>query len=242
MEMNVNWQQVYSAAYRLCDPFLLIPHALMISLFPLMAGYFKSSRDELIKMYTLAFKYLLIITLPIAVSTVLVADKIILLIYGTPFADSSTVLRILIWSVMFGMLKPVFLDVLVAIDRQKLIVLSTAFCAVVNIVLNLILIPVMSYNGAAIATAVTVAVLALSTFYFVSKHLQTIPVHKMVIKPMIAAVVMGVFVNHCIDFNVVIIVPLAVAVYTVVLLVLKTFSKEDIEMVKSVINLRKGSI
>ena len=227
---------IYSAAYRLCDPFSLIPYALTVSLFPLMSAYFKSSKDDLIQTYTLAFRYLLIIALPLAVGTVFVADKVILLIYGTPFANSSTVLQILMWSVMFGMVNTLLWAALVAIDMQKLIMLSVTFCAAVNIILNILLIPVMSYNGAAIATVVTVAVLALSLFYFVSKHLQTIHVHKVVVKPIVATVVMGVFVYYFMNFNVIIVVLLAAVMYVVMLLALKTFSKEEIEMAKSAIS------
>ena len=144
--------------------------------------------------------------------------------------------------VMFGMVQPVFWNVLVAIDRQKLITLSTAFCAAVNIVINFILVLVMSYNGAAIATVATVVVITLSTFYLVLKHLRIIPVHKVILKSMIAALVISMFLYYFIDFNVIIIAPLAAAVYTVVLLVLKIFFKEDMGLVKSTINMRISNI
>ena len=228
---------IYSAAYRLCDPFSLIPYALTVSLFPLMSAYFKSSKDDLIRTYTLAFRYLLITALPLVVSMVLVADKVILLIYGTPFADSSTVLQILIWSVIFGMVNALLWNVLVAIDMQKLIMWSVTFCAAVNIALNLLLIPVMSYNGAAIATVVTVAVFALFLFYFVSKHLQTIPVRKIAIKPMIAAVVMSTFMYHwMMVFNIFLLVPLAAGVYLAALLIMREFSKEDVNNLKKIVS------
>ena len=233
---------IYSAAYRLCDPFSLIPYALTMSLFPLMSSYFKSSEDSLIRTYTLALRYLLIIALPIAVGTVLVADKVILIVYGDPFADSSTVLQILIWAVMFGMVNTLFLNVLVAIERQRLVMRSVMFCAAVNVVFNILLIPAMSYNGAAVAAVASAAALALFMFYFVSKHLQTIPVHKMVLKPMVAVLTMGAFVYYFINFNVIIVILLAAVVYMAMLLVLKTFSRAEIEMFKSVISSIKTSI
>ena len=146
-------------------------------------------------------------------------------------------------AVMFGMVQPVFWNVLAAaIDKQKLITLSTAFRAAVNIVINYILIPVMNYNEAAIAIVATVVIIILSIFYLVSKHLRIIPVHKMIIQSMIAVLLMSVFVYYFINFNVIIIISLAAAVYIVLLLVLKFFSKEDIKMVNNAIKLRKGAI
>lgn len=226
---------IYSAAYRLCDPFSLIPYALMMSLFPLMSTYFKSSEDKLIRTYALAIRYLLIIVLPIAVGTMFIAGEVVLLVYGVPFANSVTVLQILIWTVVFGVVNSVLTNTLVAITQQKLSAWCMGFCAITNIILNFLLIPVMSYNGAAIATLATVVVFSISAFYFVSKHLQAIPVHKILVKPVIGVLVMGGSMYHLADLSLFILVPLAAGVYLATLLVLRTFSDEDWDMVKSVI-------
>jgi len=226
---------IYSAAYRLCDPFSLIPYALMMSLFPLMSRYFKTSEDKLIRTYTVAFKYLVIIALPIVMGTMLVADKVILLVYGAPFADSSSVLQILIWAVMFGMLHTIFSNTLIAIDRQQSITVSMAFCAGVNIVLNFMLIPVLSYNGAAIATVISTIVYSAFVFYFVSKHLRTIPIHKILVKPVIGVLFMGVFTYYLAYLSSFLLIPLAAGVYLVAILILRTFSDEEWGIVKKAI-------
>ena len=226
---------IYSAAQRLCEPFSLVSYALMMSLFPLMSCYFKSSEDKLRQTYTLAIRYVLIIMLPIAIGITLIADKIVLLIYGAPFASSVTVLQILIWTYVLGNVGSVLVNTLVAIGRQNLIAWCTGLCAIVNITLNFSLIPVMSYNGAAIATLATGAVSLISAFYLVSKHLQVIPMHKIIIKPIIGCLVMGAFVCYAIDLNIFVLIPLAGAVYLMMLFALKEFSTEDIELVKRVI-------
>ena len=229
---------IYSAAYKLCDPFLLIPSALMISLFPLMSISFKTSQDRLIKSYTLGVRYLSIVMLPIAIGITLLSPKIILLIYGTGFAYSATVLSILIWSVVFGTINSVLLTLLVSIDRQKLNTLSTGICAIANITLNFFLIPTLSYNGAAIATVATNVVLFGACFYFVSKHLHVLPIHRIIIKPIICSILMGIFVHYFNDVNIFLLVLLAAVVYLVALLALKTFSDEDIAIVKKIVGRR----
>jgi O-antigen/teichoic acid export membrane protein len=225
---------IYSAAHRLCDPLLLLPGALMISLFPIMSVYFKTSKDGLLKSYKLSVKYILIIMLPIAIGITVLSDKIILLIYGIEFAYSITALQILIWSIVFGAVNSVLLNLLVSIDKQKLNTLSMGTCAIVNVVLNLVLIPMLSYNGAAIATVATNIVLFIASFYFISKHLQVLPMHKIVIKPVISSLSMATFVYYFIDFDTFLLVPLAGIVYLVALLALKTFTKEDWDMVKKI--------
>ncbi|RLI54126.1 MAG: hypothetical protein DRP09_13890 [Candidatus Thorarchaeota archaeon] len=227
---------IYSAAYKLCDPFSLIPSALMISLFPLMSGYFKNSKERLIKSYRLSFKYILIIMLPITIGTVLLADKIILLVYKAPFTASITVLQILIWSIVFGSMSSVLLNLLISIDKQKLNTLSTGLCAITNITLNYFLIPVLSYNGAAIATVATNIVLFTVSFYFVSKHSLVLPVHKILVKPAIGGLVMGVFVYYLADLSIFFLIPLAAGVYLVTLLILGVFSDEDWDLIRKVIS------
>ena len=98
------------------------------------------------------------------------------------------------------------------------------------------LIPILSYNGAAIATLATNIVLFRASLYFVSKHLQALPIHKIIIKPVIGGLVMGVFVYYFIDVNIFLLVPLAAVIYLVALLSLKTFTEEDINLMKKILS------
>jgi len=232
---------IYSAAYKLSEPLSLIPSALMVSLFPIMSASFKTSEERLIKSYKLAIRYLLIIMLPIAVGTTIIADKIIFLIYRAEFVGSATALQILIWALVFTSASSVLTNLLVSIGKQKLYTASMAICAVVNVTLNFILIPTLSYNGAAIATVATNIVFFLSNFFFVSKHLQVPPMRKTLLKPTISCLLMGSFVYYFIYVNVFLLVLLATVVYLMALLILKTFSKEDIDIIKKIANFLKLS-
>ena len=227
---------IYSAAYKLFEPFSLIPIAIMVSLFPIMSESFKKAKDRLLKSYRLSIKYLLIIALPIAIGVILLADKIILLIFGIPFANSSSVLRILIASIVFTFMSSILLNVLISIDKQKLHTLSTGICAIINVILNFILIPILSYNGAAIASVASNAVLFVAGFYFVSKHLQVLPIHKILIKPAMSGLLMSTFIYYFMDVNIFLLVPIAGIVYLVALLALKTFTEEDLDIVKKIVS------
>jgi len=232
---------LYSAAYKLCDPLSLIPGALTVSLFPLMSQFFKNSRRNLIKTYELSIKYVLITILPIAISITFLPDRIIFLIYGAEFKYSADVLRILVWAFVLTSINSVLLNLLISINQQKLNTISITLCAITNVILNFFLIPILSYNGAALATVVTKAVLLLASFFFVSRHLEMIPLHKILIKPGIGALVAGAFVYYFIDVNMFLLVPLSGVVYLAALFTLKTFTKEDIDIAKKVFKWREQS-
>lgn len=226
---------LYSAAYKLCEPFSLVPYALMVSLFPIMSASFKNSEERLIKTYRLSIKYILIIMLPIVMGITLLSDKIILLIYGAEFAYSTTVLQILIWALIFTSTNSILANLLVSIGKQKLYMISTGICAIANITLNFFLIPILSYNGAAIATVMTNVVLFGASFYFVSKHLQVLPIHKIFMKPAISGILMGACVYYFIHINMILLIFLAAGIYLIALIFLKTFTEEDVEVIKKII-------
>jgi O-antigen/teichoic acid export membrane protein len=226
---------LYSAAYKLSDPLALVPSALVISLFPIMSASFKESKEKLVKIYRLGLKYILIIMLPIAVGVTFVADRAILLIYEPEFAPSAVVLQILIWAILFGSINYILLDLLVAIDRQVLNIWTMGVGAVVNVVLNLILIPIISFTGAAITTVVTNALICVVCFYFVSKYLQKIPVWRMLVIPMAACTVMGGVLFYFSNTNLLLLIFLAVVTYFITLLGLKVFDEDEWNIIKRVI-------
>jgi len=227
---------LYSAAQKLCEPLSLIPSALMVSLFPIMSASFKTSEKRLVKSYRLAIKYILISTLPIAVGTTLLADKIIFLIYGVEFSGSATALQILIWGLVFLSINVVFMNLLTSIGKQKLNTITTALRAFGNVVLNFILIPILSYKGASIASVIAAIIAFVTSYYFVSRNLQISPIHTILIKPTIGGLLMGAFMYYFIDINIFLLVPLAGIVYLVALLTLKTFSEEDWDIARKIVN------
>ena len=179
--------------------------------------------------------------LPITISVTFLADRIIFLIYGAEFKYSAGVLQILIWAFILSSINSVLLNLLISINQQKLNTISITLCAITNVILNFFLIPILSYNGAALATVVTKAVLLLASFFFVSRHLEMIPLHKILVKPGIGALVAGAFVYYFIDVNMFLLVPLLGVVYLAALFTLKTFTKEDIDIAKKVFKWREQS-
>jgi len=225
----VGW---YAAAYNLVLGLKPIPLIFMGALLPLMSYYYASSKQSLKIAYEKAFKYLLILGLPLTVGTILNADKIILFLYGQEFSSSIIALQILAGDILLIFLYGSLGCLLISIDRQNLMATIAAFTAFVNVILNLILIPPLSYVGAAIATIVTETVLFVLYAYFISKHFYVLPFHKIVIKPIVATLVMGFFIYFCGSINLFLLIILAVILYLTIFYFIKGFTKEDINYFK----------
>ncbi len=100
-------------------------------------------------------KYSLILSLPFALGGTFLAEKVIFFIYGTQYSASVLALRIVIWVLPVLFVTNLLGNCLGAIYRQKEVLYVALANALVNVILNLILIPRYSLYGSAVATLVT---------------------------------------------------------------------------------------
>lgn len=236
----VGW---YNAAYNLLAALIPILALFMNTMFPVFSRFFKTSEKDLNIAFAKSMRYLFIITLPAVVGTALISENIIYFLYGTVFSQSILTLQILIWALLFMSMSLVLATLLNSTDRQVLVTKTTACGAVINVALNLLLIPKMSLIGASIATVVTEASLFAVYFYFVSKYQHIGSVYKigtMVYKPITAVLVMSMVVIYLRDANIFLIIATAAFIYFSTLFVIKGFTKDDLEMFKQIIGRGTG--
>lgn len=115
-------------------------------------------------------KILTYITIPAAVGVILTAKYFIPILFGEDFSNSIVTTQILSVSIITVAFSN-FLgyQVLVTIGKEKEMLISTIIGAIVNIVLNFVLVVVFKHNGVAIASAVTELCVALYQIKAVNK-------------------------------------------------------------------------
>ncbi|MBE3089351.1 MAG: flippase [Actinobacteria bacterium] len=229
----VGW---YNAAYNLTLGLTPFPDLFMNALLPIMMICSSSNKNSLSIIYEKAFKYLFIIGLPLAVGTMLLADKLIFFLYGKEYFNSIIALQILAWDILLLFLYRCIYYLLLSINKQNQIMIISGITALINIGLNLFLIPLLGYVGAGISTIITELILLCLFFYVSSKNVYRIPLHKVVIKPIIASIVMGIIIYFLADFNLIIIIIFSIFVYFFILYLTKAITQEDFRMFRSIFN------
>jgi len=228
----VGW---YNAAYRLILVLLFIPSAFNSAVFPIMSRFYVSSKNSLKFMFEKHFKYMLIIGFPVGIGITLLADRIVLLIFGAEYIPSVIALQILTWAIVFIFARTAFERVLESANKQIIVTKVFGGCALLNIILNLMLIPKYSYIGAAVATLITdFAVFAL-IFVWSLKIGYSIPnkqIIEVISKVISASLLMGVFVEYFRDQNLFILVFTTIIIYFGLILLIKCFDKDDIRLFK----------
>jgi len=106
-----------------------------------------------------SIKYILIATLPVIGLLVLYPDLILRIMFGEQFFAASNTLIIMGSGIIFFGLSQINMSFLLSIIGPKKNLVIYAIATVVNIVLNLILIPLYSIEGAATATIISYALL-----------------------------------------------------------------------------------
>ncbi len=231
----VGW---YSAAYRFMYIALLLPNAINMAIFPVMSRlYANSSKNNLTLLYERYFKYMIIIAIPIGLGTTLLAKDLILLLYGTGYTESIIALQILVWAIVFTFAGAAYVQLLQSINKQMIVTKISLVCLIINIILNLILIPHYSYVGASIATVITEVILVNYIIYMTYKlgyGISYKTVLNDLIRVLLAAAVMSLFIWYFIEFNFFILLILGTVIYFVSLYLVKGIDDVDMGILKGI--------
>lgn len=229
----VGW---YSAAYRLIFVLMFIPNVFITSVFPLMSKQFKSAKELLKLEYVKMFRYLLISAIFFAIYGILFSEKIITIIYGNGYIPSILALQLLMFVIPIIFLTYLFGNLLAAIDKQRLVTLITGICAIINIVLNIFLIPKYSFIGASIATVITEGVVFVLMFTYISRYFSKFSVIPNIIKPVIVGLITAILIYLVAQFNWIIAGILGVVFYLILLYLFQLITVEDVDTFKQIFN------
>ena len=231
----VGW---YNAGYRLVFSLLFVPAVFSAAIFPAMSRFHISSQNSLQLMWKKYLRFMLILGLPIAVGTTLLAGRIVLLIFGEGYVPSVVVLQILIWSVVFIFANAPFFRLFESTNKQIIVTKITGVMVIVNVAINLVLIPRFSYVGASIATLITEFVVVTLAFVLAERQRYVIKkteLANILLKIVGASAIMGVFIAFFQNFSLILVAVSAGLLYFGILYAMKAIEKEDIKLIKSIV-------
>jgi len=244
----------YDAAFKFLSFVLLITPAVTLALFPRMARHAEADRPRLLHEYRFALKVLLIISVPIVALTVWFAPVLITIVTGGRpeyQPTSAVVLQILIFFLPFSFINGVTQYVLIALNLQRLITRAFAMTVAFNLAANLVLVPWIGINGAAIATIGSEIVLLLPFMLWVRRELGPIGLGALALKPALAALVVGAtawllwplaqrWLAQWLDFALYVAVgALLCLVYIVVLSLMRPLTEGELNAIKGALRRRR---
>jgi len=159
----------YNAAYRITAVFSIPLGLIFASFFPMVSKFFKESKEKLQKAWNYQMEIIILVTLPLMVGGIVLAPKIIDFVYGSGFTPAILAFQILIITAGISFFCTPLQYLLIAANQEKNFFWITSSAALVNIILNFILIPRFSLYGAAAATAITYILILILFLKFIMK-------------------------------------------------------------------------
>ncbi|HJT55484.1 MAG TPA: polysaccharide biosynthesis C-terminal domain-containing protein, partial [Ktedonobacteraceae bacterium] len=151
------------------------------------------------------------------------------LYHRTEFEPSVLVLQLLAPGLVLLYANTVFNTVIMSTKQEKKITIVAAIALVFNLALNLILIPRLEQNGAALVTSLTELLLFCLSVAFVSRHLLPFGSLRVALKVTVASLVMAVAIFVLRTFNIFVILAVAMPVYVIGTALLGTIPREDMQ-------------
>ena len=184
----------YGAAQMILMGFVMMPMAIRMALYPLMARYKEESITKLNLLYHKANQYLWIGALPIAMGITLLADPVIQLIFGVSFEPAVPALQWSIWAIPFLLMTVPSARLMLVYHYQQSAGWIRGFGMIVSVVLNLWLIPHYGIVGASIARVLVSITYFGLLYWFVRANIEKEDFMAWILRPIIAVLIMTVIV------------------------------------------------
>ena len=224
----------YSVAYKIPFALQFIPIAFGAAIYPAMSALFGKDNGRFRKILDSSLFYLLLLVLPMLVGIWALSPEIITKFYGLEYSPAINILRLLVLGLFFIFVNYPLTTVISSIGQQKYNALFIGITLVINVFANILLIPLMGPQGAAIAFLLSHGTLFVLCFVFIRKKLA-FEAKKFVfnfIKVGIVSLLMGAVVLFLKSYLYwILTIPVGGIVYIVLLLLFKVIKQNDFKKI-----------
>ena len=229
---------LYNAAHPLAQ-FIAEPLvALLLIYTPIATGLYSRNRmSELRRDYTVLVKWLMVITLPIFLVLFLFPEAVIRLFFGAGYVEAGTALRVLSFGFIIGNLSGPNRGTLVALGHARFLMWTTLAAVLLNVVLNIFLIPLLGIVGAAIAFATSIILTNVVRSARVYLLCHANPLSRNLLKPAVVCVLLAFVIQGIAQsfltitwWLLLVLFVVYVGIYGIATLLTKSLDREDIAL------------
>jgi O-antigen/teichoic acid export membrane protein len=224
----VGW---YDAARKWVDALNIIPSVFTFAVFPVMSRQAAQDRSGLQRSYRLSVKLLVLIALPASILITLLATTLIGVLSGKEFLPhGARVLQLLIWSILFGWINSLTNYVLIALDRQRYVLVASGVRVAFVVITNLLFVGTFSYFASAYIIVGGELLLVLLFYIDLRRQLGSVGWLHTLGRPIVAGLLMATAAWTVAPYSPAVAVFVSLAVYMVALVFLRALTPEEWQM------------
>jgi O-antigen/teichoic acid export membrane protein len=222
---------IYSAAYNIgwYTVFLITPITRL--LFPTISkSYDEQNLVETRKYLKYSLKYFLMIAIPSAFGLSILAKPILQVLTTSEFVTGNTIVPFIAFSGVLSGVYEISVFIIHLVKKTKLVFMLLAISALLNIVLNVLLIPRMGLTGAATATLVAYGIVCILILIVTRRYLKFELSVPFILKSVFSSLIMAICIWRINPESIAWILAsifIGVVVYFAVLLLIRGLSKEE---------------
>jgi O-antigen/teichoic acid export membrane protein len=178
----------YAAAAKMLTLAASVPALVTASALPGLASS-ADDREQLEELATRLWEWMLLLALPVVMVMLVFPEAVIHWTVGDAFHGAVPLLRILAASAVVGVLSNLFGTILIAKHIVRPLLWSNSIAIVLNVVANLVLVPIYGVSAAAWATVATEVFICCYTFIILRPHIALRSWWHTAIQPVIATAI-----------------------------------------------------
>lgn len=165
---------LYEVSVKIYSMIKTLINAIVVVTIPRLVYYLSNdNKDKYMKLANETIKSVLVILCPAMTGLYMISDDVVSIVAGEKYLESVVSLKILCFAALFSLIAAFFVSaVLIPHKCEKLIWKITLGGAVINIVLNILFIPMWGKNGAAFTTMIAELVVAVLGYMCSRKYFE----------------------------------------------------------------------
>ena len=226
---------IYSVGQRIVWMLMAIPALAAVAILPQASILYTTDRAKLVELYTHSINVTLLLGVPTTAGILLIADDVITLIFGIEFIAAVPILQILSVFLFLSAVRNVLGLFLTACEQEVSRARLEWSGAGLGLALQLVLIPLYGITGAAIAIVAMESLTTIAIGVLVAIKLGRPRVFHRFVMSLAGSLAFSVVWIWLDRPPLIITIPMAIAVYTAIMMTSRRIVREDLGMLMSVL-------
>lgn len=222
----------YAASQRIVAFLIIIPGLITSSILPTLAKQI-NDKEKIKNVLHSSIKIIYILSIPIVMGGLIISSDFILKLFGSEYTPAIPMFKISLLSILFIFPALIFNSIIFIFDKHKSIIKISLIGTILNVLINILLIPKYGGVGSSIATLVSEIVIML----LIKKQLETIikiNIFNNLSKIIIGSVIMSLIllIMKYLNANLYVCIIISIFVYFMILIIIK---EESLYKIKNII-------